>query len=305
MSDLTDWELEEQPAALRLQDHLQSPSPGQRLQGRLLPCSPAERRETHFAHSSSARTPSPPSSYSLPPEHAFNQDFDLCCRGVTRGNEEKGLDTKDLAEVLEGMHMLRAETTTGRELIRRFWEVMIRPGAGRIPVEDVRKALKSILGIVPEPSPIWSSVLRSFRSFASSRLRYFNLEASTIASSLPANLHSPSRDKENSMMLGQSPGGTPKSGKPQLPLGRDPAVLMRDRPSLSPVRFPTLRKPLATVKINLTPSKSDILKLYRGDNLKEAVSVFAGKHQLRPSDSAKLLQALEAQLRRQASNPYC
>ena len=301
MSDVTDWELEERVSALQMQDHLQSPSPGQRLQGRLQPVSPKGRRETHF--STSPRTPSSPVSYSLPPEHAFNQDFDLCCRGVMRGSEEKGLDVQDLAEVLEGLHMLRAEATAGKELIRRFWEVMIRPGAGKIPVEDVRKALKSILGIVPEPSPIWSSVLRSFRSFASARLRYFNLEASTIASSFPASLHSPSRDKENSIVLGQSPGGTPKSGKPQLPLGRNPAVLMRARPSLSPVRLPTLRKPLATVKINLTPSKSEILKLYRGDNLREAVAEFACKHRLKQSESSKLLQALEAQLCRQA--PYC
>jgi hypothetical protein len=300
MSDLMDCELEEQVSVLRLQDHMQSPSPGQRLLTRLQPLSPTERRETHFSFPASPRTPSPPAPCSPAPEHAFNQDFDLCCRGVLLGNEEKALDLRELTEVLEGMHMVRGDTTIGRELVGRFWEVMIRPGAGRIPVEDVRKALKSILGIVSEPSPIWSSILRSFRSFASSRLRYLNLEASTIVSSLPLN----SPNKENSM-LGQSPGGTPKSGKPQLPLGRDPVALMRDRPSLSPVRLPTLRKPLATVKINLTPTKSDILKLYRGDNLKEAVTVFSCKHKLRPSDSTKLLQALEAQLRKQTSLPYC
>lgn len=288
MSELTERELEEQVSIANLLDHTQSPRPGQRLQTRLHTLSPSERREVHIpfpASPQSTASPQSPWSPSTPSfSMRFEQDFDQYCSRVLPRSSLQGFDFPSLCSLLEALHLVNPEKAVTSRLIQRFWDVLVRPGALYLPIEDVRKALKSILGITPETSPIWSSVLKSFQSFAVNRCRYVSLEA-------PQALFSP--NKENSLL-----GTSPKSSKPQLPLGRDPAVLMRDRPSLSPVRFPTLRKPLATVKINLTPTKSEILRLYRGDNLKEAVALFSSQHKLKQSESAKLLRALETQLRK-------
>lgn len=208
----------------------------------------------------------------------FNQDFDQHCRRIAPVGEVT-LTYAQLSELLVDMHLLNPLSSSYKPLLVQFWEVLVKPETETIRREDVKRALKVILGIIPERRAEWTPFLRTFQSFTTNRLRYLSLQVHAIASSVPSKPESPY-----------------KSSKPLLPLGRNPADLLKSKSGLSPLRIPEARRLLATVKVNLSPQKFDVINVFRGDSVKDLAERFIEKHGLAPAMTEKLRTMMEARL---------
>ena len=205
----------------------------------------------------------------------FDYDFDLHCRRIAP-EEERTLTYLQLSELLVDMHLLNTHSSAHKPLLAQFWQVLTKPETATIRREDVKRALKVILGIVPERRADWASILRTFQPFTTNRLRYLNLQVHAITSAHP--IH------------------TDSSTKPHLPLGRSPSDLLKSKQILSPLRIPEAKKLLATVKVNLTPQKFDVINVFRGDSVKELAERFIEKHGLALNMVEKLRAMMEAKL---------
>ena len=212
----------------------------------------------------------------------FDQDFDQHCRRVAPVGEVT-LTYAQLSELLVDMHLLNPLSSSYKQLLGQFWQVLVK--SETIRREDVKRALKVILGIIPERRAEWTPFLRTFQSFTTNRLRYLSLQVHAIASALPSKPESPY-----------------KSSKPQLPLGRNPADLLKSKSGLSPLRIPEARRLLATVKVNLSPQKFDVINVFRGDSVKDLAERFIEKHGLAPAMTEKLRTMMEARLQSKASS---
>ena len=208
----------------------------------------------------------------------FDQDFDQHCRRIAC-KEELPLTYAQLREILVDMHLVNPLVSAGKQVMVQFWEVLVRPETDTVRREDVKRALKAVLGIIAERRAEWTPFLRTFQSFTTNRLRYLNLQVHAIASSLPPPSESPR-----------------KSLKPLLPLGRNPAYLLKSKQGLSPLRIPEARSLLATVKVNLTPQKFDVINVFRGDSMQELAERFIEKHGLSPCMTSKLRTLIETRL---------
>lgn len=206
----------------------------------------------------------------------FDQDFDLHCRRIAHEGETT-LTYSQLSELLVDMHLLNPHSSAHKPLLAQFWQVLTKPEIATIKRGDVKRALKVILGIIPEERAEWASFLRTFQPFTTNRLRYLNLQVHAITSALPNKAEF-------------------KHSKPQLPLGRSPTELLKSKPGLSPLRIPEARKLLATVKVNLTPEKFDVINVFRGDSVKELAERFIEKHGLAQTMVEKLRAMMEARL---------
>ena len=214
----------------------------------------------------------------------FDQDFDQHYRRIALAGETS-LTYSQLSELLVDMHLLNPLSSSHKPLLAQFWQVLVKPEAVSIRREDVKRALKVVLGIVREPGPESASLLRTFQSFTTNRLRYLNLQVHAIASANLTHTESPR-----------------KGNKPQLPLGRNPAQLLKSKTGLSPLRIPEARKLMATVKVNLTPGKFDVINVFRGDSVKDLAQRFIEKHGLAPVMSEKLRALMEARLQSKSNS---
>ena len=196
-------------------------------------------------------------------KNAFISDFDQHCKRIVPATFPY-LTRTDLEELLVDLHFVSGRDgwkETGKELVERLWERTREQCSGLAEKEGVRNMLMEIVGVVK--GEVGGNVQHEFRSLAINRLRYLHLQAHAITHQ-----------------------GSPAPSSP-------PTNTTSPRPP-KPRRSP---KPLATVKVNLTPQKSDVITVYKGDHIDTLSRDFALKHCLSPTEASKLRSLLDLKLK--------
>lgn len=240
-----------------------SPSPHHIRSAKVFTFSPSFHHHTLYFQSRPLPCPAKPTTpMDQVVKNAFISDFDQHCKRIVPAAFPY-LTRTDLEELMVDLHFVSGSEwrETGKELVERLWERTREPGSGLAEKEIVRKIVMEIVGV--EKGGMGANVQREFRSLATNRLRYLHLQAHAIT--------------------------RPGSASPSPP-HTSPASPRPPKPRPSP-------RPLATVKVNLTPQKSDTITVYLGDDLTTLSRDFAVKHCLSPTEAFKLHSMLDLKLK--------